>query len=791
MGCNDCPLNHLGLQGKVKDTGPAKADIVMVGQEPGETENETGRVFTGPAGKFLDKALASVGLDRKSFLVTNATRCFPGGENYKATTATINACREYLEKVIRKYPRKAIVAFGAVAYQTLTGRTGINKANAIWEYNEEFDCMLLPIIHPSACLHNPGNIPEFMVGIRSLRDFLVGKKVETVDTNVIIIDTHDKLDDLWNVLYGSKIWSFDLETTSTNPYDTDVICFSFSDKPGRGYVLPIMREFKSVWGEHDKLEIAKRLLELFGSYKWRKVAHFGAFDVKVLRNKGMKINGYYWDTLLAHHLINELESHSLKHAAVRYARMPAWSREVDDLFSHIKNNKKIPEEKRNFGSIPPKILEPYAARDADATIRLYKVFSKKLKQLKLDKFMRCIMMPMQRSLINVELRGVRIDTSTVEETNVQQKARLEELKKEIYIMAGREFNIGSPKQLQEILFDELGLQPVKATKTGWSTDESTLKALEHPIIDLILEYRSIVKSNSTYVQRYIGEDIIHTNYHLARAEAERDEDVGGTVTGRLSSSNPNLQNVPKEERKMFVPREGYKFIEADFKQAEVRVQAAVANDPAMLASIRQEDIHAEMCKAVFGIPKEKQTPSDRTRAKAVVFGILYGETPYGLAKNIGVTVGEAEALIENFLGRFPMVRRWQNDTWKTAVRTGIVRNPLGRIRHIPGANSPDKWRREKAKREACNTPIQGGASDLVFVAQLRCEYALAAQGLDAHVVLQTHDELCFEVLEESVPLAKEIIKEMMEAPMPFIHISMPIDMAVTSAWGEEKRQKKG
>lgn len=473
-------------------------------------------------------------------------------------------------------------------------------------------------------------------------------------------------------------------------------------------------------------------------------------DIEIARRHGVELRGPMFDVMLASYLINPARStHSLEGVAFDYAGI--------ELPSEDKKAKPSSETE----SADQEML----TRQVDAIMQLVPVLGNRLMEDDLGNLMANIEMPLVPILAEMELAGVSIDTAWLRNLSADLGGRIAGLEMEIYSLAGLEFNIGSPKQLQSVLFDKLGLQSSKKTKTGYSTDADTLAALApaHEVVAKILEYRELTKLRSTYADalpKLINPETgkIHTSLNQAV-----------TSTGRLSSSEPNLQNIPikteigREIRKAFVASSGNLLVSADYSQIELRILAHVSHDPELIEAFRtDQDIHTRTATTIFGVPAGEVTADMRRQAKTVNFAVIYGMSDYGLSRELGIPPGEAKRYIESYFAKYPGVKSYERETLSEARTNGYVETLLGRRRYIPELQSPNRSYREFGERAAVNMPIQGTAADIVKLAMIRVDEMVKSRGFKAKLVLQVHDELVFDVPEPEVPLIVLVIREAME-----------------------------
>ncbi|BCX50358.1 DNA polymerase I [Haloferula helveola] len=581
----------------------------------------------------------------------------------------------------------------------------------------------------------------------------------------LVRDDKDR-DELFEKLGSGKRFCFDIETTSLDRFEARLLGIAFSWKDHEGWYLP-----------YDP-SLDERLREVF-SGSALKVGHNLKYDLSVLHHLGLPVEGPFFDTMLAHALVSPELKHSMDYLSesllgyrpVKLADIvpePENGGE-DDLFSHAA--KKKPGKDLDIESIPLEALAEYAAEDADVTWQLYGKMSKALADHDLEKVFETMEAPLLPVLVRMEMEGIRLDPEALDSIRNKLQARIDELAKSISDQAGRPFNLNSPKQLGEILFDELNLvEKPKKTRTGqYKTDEQTLSALAglHPIIDAILEYREATKLKSTYIDALPGHvqqetSRVHTHFHQLVA-----------ATGRLASTDPNLQNIPvrsangREIRRAFVPRDGFTLLSCDYSQIELRIMAALAGDESMIDAFRhQKDIHTATAAKVWGVSEAEVTKDQRRGAKMVNFGIIYGISAFGLSQRLGIPRGEAAEIIDNYFTQYPAIREFMDRTIEEARESGHVSTLGGRRRSFPDLRSSNQTIRGNAERAAINTPIQGTAADMIKLAMVRIDALLRKKDYRSRMLLQVHDELIFDLdPDEESTLVPEIIG-LMESALP-------------------------
>ncbi|HEX9916825.1 MAG TPA: DNA polymerase I [candidate division Zixibacteria bacterium] len=597
------------------------------------------------------------------------------------------------------------------------------------------------------------------------------------------VQSLDELETLIEVLKQKREFAFDTETDSLDYMNANLVGVSICYQPKEAYYLPLSHQ---TGDKHKNLDKEKALLELKSVLEDEKIKKIGQnlkFDLEVLKNSGVDLRGIYFDAMLASYLLDpSSRQHNLTYLALRY-----FDHEMIPLKSLIGSGKK----EISFDMVPIECASQYSCEDADYTLRLKDLFATQLSELKLDKLFFEVEVPLIEVLADMEMTGVSIDTAYLKSMSIDLEKDLKRLEKEIYQLAGKEFNINSPQQLGQILFEELKLTPIRKTekKTGESTDFAVLEELarEHPLPKILLEYRLLSKLKSTYADALPS----MVNPKTKRIHTSFNQTV--TATGRLSSSEPNLQNIPiKTEmgsriRKAFIPRNSdYKLLCADYSQIELRILAHFSKDEKLIESFRKgEDIHSRTASEVFGVPLNEVTPQQRRQAKTANFAVIYGVSPYGLSQQTEMTPKEAKEFIDVYFAQHPQVKEYIDNCIEKARRDGYVTTLLGRRRYIPEITSRNRQRREFAERTAINTPIQGSAADLIKVVMLDIRNLLTKKKTKSKMILQVHDELVFEVHKEELHFMKDMVRDKMEGCVK-LEVPIKVDIGIGENWLETK-----
>lgn len=594
-----------------------------------------------------------------------------------------------------------------------------------------------------------------------------------------LITTKKDAEKLSEKLEKVSLFVLDTETDSLNPFELNIIGASFATKTGEGYFVAIdpgskiFSDGKKRLSVDDFKKIFKPVLE---NKKIKKVCQNGKYDISVMRSVGIKVENFYFDTMVASYIIDPDQKHGMDDLAEKYLHYKPIT--LSSLIGEKKDPSKIYD-------VELEKLSDYAAEDADITFQLYEILSKEIKKEKLERIAYEVDFPLVPVLEAMEYEGVKIDKSALDSFSKELQKLITEYTKKIHTAAGQEFNISSPKQLQKILFERLGLASGRKTKTGFSTDARSLENLrgEHEIVDLILDYRQVTKLKSTYTDSL--PNLI--NPKTGRVHTDFNQTVA--ATGRLSSLNPNLQNIPirtemgKEIRKAFVPRDkNYVLLSADYSQIELRLLAAICKDEALMKAFKSgEDIHRSTAALVFMVDPKDVTPDMRRKAKEVNFGILYGIGPFGLKTRLGIPQSHAKDIIDLYFKTFMNVRNYMDDSVKKAQEKGYVETLLGRRRFLRNINSNNRVVRQFEERVAINMPIQGTAADLIKLAMIKIHNELDKRKAKTKMVLQVHDELLFDAHKDEVDELRPMIKEIMETALP-LGVPIVVDTGVGDNW---------
>lgn len=598
-----------------------------------------------------------------------------------------------------------------------------------------------------------------------------------------LVNSIDGIKKLAESLSKSEIFVFDTETDSLDILNVNLAGCSFATKKGEAYFVPInpSKESSQLFDTDlsDRISLrdfSKYFKPIFEDDKIKKVCQNGKYDIAVLRTHNIEVKNFYFDTMLASYILDPDQKHGMDDLARKYLNYSPIP--LSDLIGAKKSAEKIFD-------VDLQKLSDYAAEDADITYRLYDIFKKELNKEGLEKIAYEVEFPLVEVLEDMERTGIKIDTGSLNAFSKDLEILMDNYTNEIYKHAGAQFNINSTQQLQKVLFDKLKLTQTKKTKTGYSTDARSLELLkgEHPIIDVILEYRQVAKLKSTYadalpklINKKTGR--IHTTFNQTVAS-----------TGRLSSLDPNLQNIPirtelgKEIRKAFVPRDkNHLILSADYSQIELRIMASICKDENLIKAFKEnEDIHRRTASLVFMVDPNDVTPDMRRKAKEVNFGILYGIGPFGLKNRLGITQTHAKEIIDTYFGTFRNVKQFMDDSVKFAQEKGYAETLLGRRRYLRNINSSNRVVKQFEERVAINMPIQGTAAEMIKLAMINIHRELIKQKYKSKMVLQVHDELVFDAHKDEIDDLLVLVKDLMANALP-LEVPVIVDTGVGDNW---------
>lgn len=570
--------------------------------------------------------------------------------------------------------------------------------------------------------------------------------------------------------------SIDTETTSRSPMTADLVGISLSVTPDKAYYIPITHEYPGVPGQLSKKYVVGKIKKILEDPGIRKIGHNIKYDLIILKNEGIDMQGITFDTMLASYLLNPNKpNHNLTDVSMEYLGIKKLS------FGDV-----VTKDKKDFREVAIDEAARYSGEDAAVTLSLKKYLEPELKKEGVDKLFTDMEIPLIAVLADMEMAGVKIDLGLMQSFSKKMAKELLSIEKRIYFIAGEEFNINSPKQLQVILFERLGLKPVKKTKTGYSTNVDVLEqlALEHELPQEIIEYRTLSKLKSTYVDALPR----LVNTRTGRLHTSFNQTV--TATGRLSSSDPNLQNIPirgergKRIREAFIAEKGNVLLSSDYSQIELRILAHLSGDKSLVEVFQNDgDIHTMTACELFGVSDNAVTDDMRRTAKTVNFGIIYGISPYGLSRQLKIGIDEAKSFIDTYFARYSEVRDYMDTLINDALKSGYVATIFNRKRAIPELKSSNRNIRQLGERLATNSPVQGSAADVIKISMINISNRLKRERLESKMLLQVHDELLFEVPEKEKEVLSRLVREEMEHAVK-LEVPLKVDMGIGSNWAE-------
>jgi len=840
--CKNCSLGEQEGVQVVHSILPSEARVLFIGESPGDDENEQGVPFVGRTGELLDEIFKEVGIPRNSIAVTNTVACRPP-EKRPPVPKEVKACSEFLLKEIEMLKPSLIVTLGATASKTIFPNLGnITKVRGVFYDHPELLCKLLPTFHPAYVLKNPTERHLLVEDLSKAAAYMNGSFIipEPLLTHYHVIQRRDQLDWIVNQLHENKLWACDTETTSINTLEAEIFIITVSWKPQTAVLLDC-RYFRDT---PENLSYFWSKVKEVMENDSKKVFHNGGYDLQCFMNHGISVQNYYADTLLMHYLLNEETHHGLEVLAWEYTDFGGYEL---TLSRYIEEH---PIE--TYRDIPMEIIHPYALKDADATFRSYLAMYPKIQQQQLSYVLHDIMMPTQKILLRTEHDGVSVDKPYLDKTIAKYTLKMEEqlvtvrsvpqvrqfveekraaetaaLKQkweksktltkrhsqfEDYLqtrllkspdLLTTEFNVNSPKQLKELLIDKMRLKVIKVTDSGQpSTDAEVLAeyAKANSFCNALLEYRTLSHLKSTFLEgianRLTPQNRVHTDYFL-----------WSTNTGRISSRDPNLGNIPTSKtagdiKDIFCADLGTGdwLVEADMAQAEFRIWMQYSQDPQALEDLNNGlDIHKLIAAVAYHnvkLPRgtityeqfleltKDVTKDERTPTKTIVFGCMYGRGAPSIAKQLDISTVEAQKIIDIFFARYPQASFWLKTTISKTRRDGYVVNLFGRRRRLSNINVSDGKLRGEAERQAVNSPIQSAASDLTFLAAIRIFRYIWENRMKTRLVLTVYDSIVLNVPDEELKTVIELVStEMIKKPLPSITVPLGAELKVGSHWG--------
>jgi len=792
--------------------GNQQSDIMLVGEAPGKDEILQEQPFIGEAGQLLGRYLQKAELERKDMWITNTTKCRPP-QNRPPKPMEMRACAPYLDYEIEQQKPKVIGLLGAVALKRVLGVDGITKLRGTPIWSHKYNCYCVPTWHPSFILRNGETFvhtEQFLKDLKLIKR--IGETGETgrTATKVEVCDDIDAFDALIHVLkHSAQVTAVDTETVG-NYITGKILSMQFCFQPGVSYVLPLLKtgkELTPVWTDEELDYIISQLKEFLEDAKYKKVGQNIKYDYQFFKLYGITLRGVIFDTMLASYLLNENDKkgHNLTDLGLKFTDMGDYSLELYEILG-VKANE---INENSYATAPFEALCKYGGKDVDCTFRVFCVLFPRIKKLGLMPLLTKVMVPLSFALADMELTGVAIDVNYYKRLTNEYEIKINTLDKKLQSFLEvkklekqqeKPVNFRSTLQLRVLFYEILRLPILKYTSTKGrknknaktpSTDKEVLAKLAeiHEIPKLLQEYRKLNKFLSTYIKPMpdlVKEDgRVHTSYKQI-----------STTTGRLASSNPNLQNIPKKEpekanevRNGIIATPGFKFIEADFAQIEFRLLANECGDETMIKDVKDPnvDIHRYIASIAFNVKYDEVSKELRELAKTIVYSVIYGKSKENLAKETGLSVEEVEHVFDALFNHYPKMKTWMERIVKRAESVGEVINWIGRRRRLAdGFKSGVDILMDQARKQAVNSPIQGGAHDIVSIATLRVRKALKEKNLQSRLVMTIHDALILEAKDEEFEDVVKILKTEMERPIPRIVVPMVVDMAVGTRLGEMK-----
>ena len=621
------------------------------------------------------------------------------------------------------------------------------------------------------------------LGLHALiKQFNIEEPITTIRRDTVYqgILTKKEFEALLDRLSQAEVTAIDTETTSLNYMQAEIVGISVAIVSNEAYYIPLMHEYEGVPKQLDREYVLQKLKPWLEDKEAKKIGHNLKYDSHIFANHGIELNGTDFDSMLESYVLNSTATrHNLNAVAKRYLNLDTTS--YEDVAG--KGAKQI-----GFNQVSLEDAIHYAAEDADVSFQLHQTLHPKLMEINsLAKLYTDMEAPLLKVLQTIERNGVLIDESMLQKQSDQFAITLKELESKAYSLAGAEFNLNSPKQLQEILYDKLSLPILKKTPKGQpSTAENVLQRLaaDFPIVQTILNYRTTAKLKTTYTDKLplmVNQDTgrVHTSYHQAV-----------TATGRLSSSDPNLQNIPirtvegRRIRQAFIAPKGFQILAADYSQIELRIMAHNSQDPGLLDAFQAGlDIHQATAAEIFAVDLQSVSAEQRRSAKAINFGLIYGMSAFGLTRQLGITRGDAQEYIELYFARYPKVKEYMDAIRNQARESGFVETVFGRRLYLPDIDSRNYQRRQYAERSAINAPMQGTAADIIKKAMIDLEQRLVAESINAKIIMQVHDELVLEVEDSSVGAVSELVTEAMEKAAD-LDVALKVDLGVGENWDQ-------
>lgn len=780
--------------------GPDDADLMFCGEAPGEEEDKQGIPFVGRAGKYLHRhVFKGAGIDAAYVRLTNPVRCRPP-QNRSPNIAEIRNCRQYLEEEVELVQPKVIVAMGNIALHSIIpfkrkkdpqedkatwkskGLTGITRWQGKVIWHSEFNCYVIPTFHPSALARDSSEGIEYRLNlvVKDVEQAILYSqrpRVKVPPIRKILADTEEKVIKVLQGVAKVDVVGFDIETGDFDPRTSDIIGVGIADKPNRGFFL--------LW---DVIKNSAECMHLFKRFltdqNQLKVIHHAEFEERYIRMKKLKFTCPYVDTLVAAALVDENFGKGLKDLTWRYLPFGGYEQELDDY--------RVANRIKSFADIPIDFLYPYGVMDSTNALQLWHLFEPQLEEQCLMPLYKKILMPVRKVMTDAEIAGFTVDIKRAKKLSNKCDQVVEKLFGRMHAIAGVEINPRSPKQLGDLLYNKLGMKPLKKTKTGYSCDADSLEFTltnsknkrGERFVRTLLDVRFIQSMQSKFIKPIIKnawkDGKIHTRYNIA-----------GTVTGRTSCSDPGIHNEPRDRliRSLFIASDGCKLIHADLERTELTILAAYSRDPVLIEALKG-DPHAEVYKFMFGKPDSYQpTEDDRFVGKTLNFGTVYGRGFLSIAKAIGVSPKKAKGLIEKYFGKLKGVKRWLSKNIQDTKERGYTVSFFKRRRRLPGINSDDRELVARSCRQANNSAIQSAAADYTYIGLVRTSREIKKRQLRAKIVHTVHDCIVVDCPIEEIKEVKLIIKEAFEKRVKAVPIQMRVDLEVMDRWGEKNDSK--
>ena len=849
LDCKKCSLHEL-RKNVVPSYLPSTAQILFLGESPGEVEDMQGnRPFTGSVGKVLDECIHILGYDRDdpAFAYANVVSCRPvseepGKKNRLPKESEIHACASFLDEEIKSLPNlKVIVCLGTTASNRILGKIGIGigKLRDYVCYHPKYKVNVVVTYYPAAYLQSTSMQEKLHIRNAIVDDIQKAIKVSQVEKIVLthtsyVCSDMKKVRWLFEQLNKQDLVAWDTETDALDYLEANILCHSFSWKVGTGAVLPILSQYsKPYWSEEESREIYGLVKDFLENPNIKKVAQNGKFDIQQVKAIGIEVQNFYADTMLQHYLVEENLDHGLKMLAWLFTDYGGYEEELDEVREMYAKEAGIPKKEASFNIIPNEILWKYSGMDPDVTLQIYYKLLPILEEEGTIKIFRELYMPFTRLVADMEFEGMNVDREYLVETQQKYTDRITNLEKEInknnsvrlYIETKRkqyreerglkwdkskvnqkkytreefcnlkieeiEFNYGSTKQLKELLIDQLKLKIGKKTEGGGpSFDKEAMEvyARKVPIAKLIAEINKASNLQTTFLDgildRIRSDGRVHTSLNLHVAS-----------TGRLSSSNPNLENIPNKTnnpvdskliRDIYIAdNEEHLILEFDMKQNEFRVWCQMSQDPVMMQDLANGmDIHTDIASQGFKVTKEQVTKEKRDGAKGVVFGKMYGRGNKSVAEKLNITISDAEKIEAVLFNKYKIASAWLRQVVIDARKNKYVDNLFGFRRHLKGSiDNYDSGVRAAAERQAINSPIQGGASQMVCYAMLKADKLFKEYRIRGRQLFPIHDAILFSIHKDDVKRAIPLIEESMVHPHPIINVPLGVEGKIGYRWG--------